>query len=615
MRPCYAFLMRIALQEFPQRRIHSGKGLIPVRSDLSGLVYFLILVLCFGSTSDVFGQNRAEVDKELTHRLRTGHESGIFIHFARKTNWPESLRRMAKEEKGNYVFEQLTRHAQTTQQATRTFLQHAGLPFRCYTVANAIFVRGDSTLVSDLVKLPGVRKLTANTWHWMDYPKDVFPELRDADPEWGILNIRADSVWRLGYAGQSVIIGGHDTGYDWDHPALIEKYRGWNGDSANHNFNWHDAIHEINGLNPDSNNVCGLDVPEPCDDVSIGHGTHTMGIMVGGDAENAVGVAPQAQWIGCRNMERGRGSPATYLECFDFFLAPTDLSGENPDPALAPHVINNSWLCPPGEGCNQANAQLLEDAVSNLRAAGILVVSSAGNDYAQLGCSSVRFAPAIFEGSLTVGSYDIKNAIAVTSSRGPVVLADTTLLKPDVAAPGVQIRSTEPGGGYRLLSGTSMAAPHVAGLVALLISANPDLAGNVDSLTALIIRSARPTVSDFACTDPARPIPNNAYGHGRVDALRAVQMATGMATAVADLVPGDDFRIFPNPSATSFRCDWTNHEVETLNLYRTDGLLVETLRPPAGSREILIGSELKPGIYVLEIVTPVGRILKKVTRI
>ena len=126
----------------------------------------------------------------------------------------------------------------------------------------------------------------------------------------------------------------------------------------------------------------------PCDD--FGHGTHVMGTGVGDDkAGNQIGVAPRAKWIGCRNMEEGVGRPSSYLECFDFFLAPWDSSGGNPDPARAPHVIGNSWSCPlgappQGEGCVPKS---LRRAVNTARAAGIFVVASAGNEGP--GCSTI----------------------------------------------------------------------------------------------------------------------------------------------------------------------------------------------------------------------------------
>ncbi len=327
-------------------------------------------------------------------------------------------------------------------------------------------------------------------------------------------------VWQLGYTGQGVVIGGQDTGYDWDHPALINQYRGWDSSSADHTTSWHDAIHV-------ANSVCPGDSPEPCDDFGSSHGTHTMGTMVGNDltptavgwpgtATNATGVAPGAQWIGCRNMNNGSGTPASYTECYEWFVAPYPPGG-NPmtdgDPGLAPHVINNSWGCPPAEGCSPG---ILEAVVNNVRAAGIVTVHSAGNSGS--GCGSVDDPAGTYPASFTVGATDSLDNIASFSSRGPSAFDGG--LKPDVSAPGINIRSTIRGGFYGISSGTSMAAPHVAGLVALLISANPSLAGDVAAIEAILQETAVPRTTSQNCgSDTATSVPNNVYGYGRIDAL------------------------------------------------------------------------------------------------
>src|SRR5690606_6949367 len=192
---------------------------------------------------------------------------------------------------------------------------------------------------------------------------------------------------------------------------------------------------EINPFNADSINPCGLDSKVPCDD--NGHGTHTMGTMIGLDGPNQIGVAPEATWCACRNMERGWGTPFTYLECFEWFLAPTDLNNQNPDPTKAPHVINNSWSCPQAEGCDSSNWMLLDMAVMNLRLAGTVVVVSAGNSGS--GCGSVSTPAAMFEGSFSVGATRENDTIAGFSSRGPVFVDGSLRLKPNVAAPGVSV--------------------------------------------------------------------------------------------------------------------------------------------------------------------------------
>jgi subtilisin family serine protease len=325
-----------------------------------------------------------------------------------------------------------------------------------------------------------------------------------------VRQINADDVWAAGYEGQGVVIGGQDTGYDWSHPALQQQYRGWDGVAANHSYNWHDAIHE-------GNFVCPANSPEPCDE--HGHGTHTMGTMVGEAGAMRIGVAPGARWIGCRNMDdNGNGTPASYAECFQWFLAPTDSAGNNPNPALAPDIINNSWGCTTQEGCVDANALLV--IVDSVRAAGILTVNSAGNSGP--GCGSVNTPPALYDASMTVGATDSADNIAAFSSRGPVSRDGSTRPKPDLVAPGVGVRSSYPGG-YASLSGTSMAAPHVAATAALVISADPTLAGQVDRLEELMLLSARPRFGGQVCggVDGATR-PNNTYGWGRLDAYVAL---------------------------------------------------------------------------------------------
>jgi subtilisin family serine protease len=333
--------------------------------------------------------------------------------------------------------------------------------------------------------------------------------------------INAPDVWGEGINGEGVVIGGQDTGYDWQHPALIEQYRGWDGSTTDHNYNWHDAIHEDkqNAVN-DSN--CVFDSPEPCDD--HGHGTHTMGTMVGDDhAGNQIGVAPGAKWIACRNMNHGVGTPATYSECYQWFIAPYPHGGDpliDGDPSKAPHVINNSWSCPPSEGC--VDPDILREVVENVRAAGIITVQAASNGGPS--CGTINSPAAIYDASYSVGATDNSDRIAGFSSRGPVSAGDNNPAKPDISAPGVSIRSSQPGDTYGYSSGTSMAAPHVVGLIALLINTRPDLAGDVTIIEDSINQSAVPQFSNDGCAgDTADSRPNHTYGWGRIDAWQAYQ--------------------------------------------------------------------------------------------
>jgi subtilisin family serine protease len=336
------------------------------------------------------------------------------------------------------------------------------------------------------------------------------------------------------------VIGGQDTGYDWQHPALINQYRGWNGTAADHNYNWHDAIHENNPKTPPGND-CGFDSPQPCDD--HGHGTHTMGTMVGDDGgNNQIGMAPDAQWIGCRNMEQGWGAPATYAECYEWFVAPYPEGGNSMVdgvPAKAPHVINNSWSCPVSEGCTDPD--ILKDVVENVRAAGIVTVHSAGNSGPS--CSTVHEPAAIYDASFSVAAtyYDeqiASDVIAGFSSRGPVTKGDNNPAKPDISAPGVGIQSSLRGGSYGFMSGTSMAAPHVAGLVGLLVAAQPGLVGNVDALEQAIMESAVPLYTSQGCGgDEPDSLPNHVYGWGRIDAKKAHEAVGGTAERYISFMP------------------------------------------------------------------------------
>jgi serine protease AprX len=350
-------------------------------------------------------------------------------------------------------------------------------------------------------------------------PKSTITEITadDRGIEKSVIATGADKVWsQLKIKGAGVVVAGQDTGVDWTHPALKAKYRGWDGSAADHRYNWHDSIHG-KGSNP-----CGYDQSAPCDDDQ--HGTHTMGTMVGDDgAGNQVGMAPDAKWIACRNMDQGRGKPSTYIECFEWFLAPYPQGG-NPrtdgDPSKAPDVVNNSWGCDGSEGCS---GDEIIPAIRALAAAGVVIVASAGNDGPS--CSTINSQPATDSvDTITVGAYDYRNnSIASFSSRGPSTLDGQ--LGPQVAAPGVGIRSSVPGGGYEGgWDGTSMAGPHVVGAAALLIAANPALRGKPAAVMQALRSTCIPKTSSQKCGNVAgSAIPNNTWGNGIIDALKATQ--------------------------------------------------------------------------------------------
>ncbi len=434
-----------------------------------------------------------------------------------------------KLEKGRYVYEALTKKAAATQGPVIAALEALGVEHQPFWVANMIWVRGDAAALEALASRADVAHIYANPAVRLAAPvqpaeaETLMGPLAPATVEWNITKVNAPSVWAAGYTGQGAVVAGQDTGYQWDHPALKSKYRGWNGTTADHDYNWHDAIHA-------TGSSCGADSAVPCDDDQ--HGTHTMGTMVGDDgAGNQIGMAPGAKWIGCRNMNAGVGTPTTYSECYQWFIAPTKINGSGADSSKAPDVINNSWGCPASEGCTSPNVLLT--VVQSVRAAGIVTVHSAGNSGSS--CSTVTDPAAIYAESFSVGATTSTDAIASYSSRGPVTVDGSNRLKPNVSAPGSSIRSSIPGSAYQGgWSGTSMAGPHVAGLVALLISAEPSIAGHVDYIEDVIEQSAVHLTSSQTCGGVSgTTIPNNTFGWGRINALAAYTLLRSPFTVTA----------------------------------------------------------------------------------
>ena len=461
-----------------------------------------------------------------------------------------------KEAKGRFVLDALRTVAAQTQPDLLATLRARGAKAQPFVVVNAIGARGSLQALIAAAESSHTARIVADTPTRSDPPSAVgdLPSAfsdRPSAVEWGVSAINAPAVWSMGYTGTGIVVGGQDTGARWDHTALIGQYRGWEGSSADHNFNWHDAIHAQVPPSPPGN-PCGFGAPTPCDDT--GHGTHTLGTAIGDDgAGNQVGVAPGAAWIACRNMDQGWGAPSTYLECFEWFLAPYPITGTiaNGDPAKAPHIVTNSWACPSSEGC--LAGQEIISGVMAMRAAGILTVVAATNDGPD--CSTVNDPPAIYAQAFSVGAYDVTRSIAGFSSRGPVTRDGSGRLKPDIAAPGVGVRSATHVSttSYASFSGTSMATPHVAGAAALLWSAAPHLAGEVD-LTEWVLRlNATPALQSQNCGgDTPSSHPNNVWGWGRLDAQAAVSATFSLApTAVLTYFVASSSTIVLDASAST----------------------------------------------------------------
>ena len=478
----------------------------------------------------------SKVDQSVLNAASTG-EAEFLIYMNSQADLSGAYQFNTKEEKARFVYEQLNATAQSTQPGVLGTLARLGAAHRGFWVTNAIWAKGDLAVVQAVAVLPEVAHVYASGGGRLKLPPVDQPltstrsvsstNLANADPnpEANLTNVNADDVWALGVEGQGAVVAGADTGVFWQHAAIKRQYRGWNeaSQTVDHSYNWHDSIHA-------QNTTCAGDTTAPCDDHD--HGTHTVGTMVGDDGgNNRIGMAPEAKWIACRNMTEGAGVVPTYMECMQWFIAPTDVNDQNPDFSKAPDVINNSWGC--YEGCPPP---ALQSTLRASRAAGIFYAVSAGNDGSSpLGvmnsgrvfCNTITTPLARYPEAFTVGSTDHRtDSVSYFSSRGSV-LGDPAyplgLMKPNISAPGSGIRSSIKNGSYASFSGTSMAGPHVAGLVALLISANPRLSGRVDVLENIIEQTAVRKFTNEGCgLDKPNTVPNNTYGWGRINALAAV---------------------------------------------------------------------------------------------
>ena len=403
------------------------------------------------------------------------------------------------------VYTILVEQADQSQAGLRSSLDRWGIPYRPFYLENAVEVQGGPLVRWWLLRRPEVdRVLESPVLRPLPAPpaKSTGFAAAPDEPPWNLTMIGADRVWReLGVTGAGILIGQSDSGVQGDHPELADSYR---GRITGPDYSWYDPWNHSR---------------EAVD--SGGHGTHTLGTVLG----NRVGVAPDAQWIGCVNLARNLGSPSYYLDCMQFSLAPFPLGGDplrDGVPELGAHILNNSWGCPPLEGCDSS---ALLPAVAALRAAGVFVAVSAGNDGSEI-CGTVADPISLYDQVYSVGAVDSSRALAAFSSVGPVTVDGSQRTKPDIAAPGVRVLSAYPGSTYNATSGTSMAGPHVAGVVALMWSANPSLIGDIDRTEQILNETAAPYTGPLPnCVDPGTP--NNAVGYGILDAYAAVSRALG----------------------------------------------------------------------------------------
>jgi len=399
------------------------------------------------------------------------------------------------------LYSEMTSLANASQSKLREKLDKQGLSYTSYYLVNAMEVNAGWFTKNNLVRFEGVDRV-------LDSPRlrplPQMPETTQGEvlvPQdgtlWNLEMINALRVHEeLGITGKGIVIGQTDSGVDVTHPELLNNYRGRGGSN---DYNW---------LDPWNASVSPVDIG--------GHGTGTLGVIVG----NTRGIAPDSEWIGCVNLARNLGNPALYLDCMQFMFAPYPQGGDplqHGDPLKGAMIVNNSWGCPEVEGCDPG---VFDQAVTVLRSAGVFMSVAAGNN-GYYGCSTITDPLSIYANVFTVGAVDKLGHLSPFSSRGPVKVDGSGRAKPDLTAPGEMILVAAPGGTYTFSSGTSFAAPHVAGVVALMWSANPGLIGDIETTTSILIQTAQPYEGDDGVCG------GSIYeaGAGILDAYAAVEAA------------------------------------------------------------------------------------------
>jgi subtilisin family serine protease len=462
----------------------------------------LALTLLVASGIPTAASASPKIDARVEAQLDQQGAASFWIVLASKADLTAAPSIGSWTERGAFVLNHLTAHADSSQRGLRAFLQERGISIRPFWIANAILVyQADAATAYAAAARPEVSKILPR---WQGHIVDGKPGVRITGPdtvEWNLTNIGAPDVWtRFDDRGDGIVVANIDTGVQYNHPALVNQYR---GNLGNGTFD-----HDYNHFDP----LSWCPTRAPCD--TFGHGTHTMGTMVGDDGgQNQIGVAPQAQWIEANALPDGNGTDESLLGAGQWIVAPTDLHGQNPRPDLRPDIVSNSWGIPFDDSDIWYQA-----TVQAWIASGIFPAWAAGNEGPS--CSSLR-QPGAYPESYTMGAHDINNNIASFSSRGPSPF-DGGTIKPDITAPGVNVRSSYPTNGYAVLSGTSMATPHVAATVALMWSEVPALRHNIQATEKVLSLTAHP-VNNTSCGGTMTF--NNVWGHGRLDALDAVRKA------------------------------------------------------------------------------------------
>ena len=449
------------------------KGCMILKSSRRNIVFSSLIL--FSSFIPFLMADNISPDLQMTlHAALPDEEISVIIYFARRPS-PSYSKYNNKSDMREMMIKSLKKDSESDQKPAIELLTSRNLKkIKSMWMINALSVSANKDAIYEVSNMKNVE--------WIDVNSSIHlseeMQATSSTAEWNIEMIKAPAVWNAGYTGSGIIVANMDSGVDILHDDLKDKWRG--GDNSWYDPNGqHSSPHDANG-----------------------HGTQTMGIMLAGDAGGtSIGVAPSAQWIAVKIFnDNDQASKEVIHLGFQWLLDPDG----NPLTDDAPHIVNNSWGL--DENPDECILEYQKD-IQTLQAAGIAVVFSCGNSGP---FPSTSVSPANYPESFSTGAVDMDQIILSSSGRG--LSACDSAIYPSLVAPGVNIKTSGLTGGgvfprnYSYVSGTSFAAPHVTGAMALLLSAFP--ASNVFELESVLMNTA---------TDLGDAGPDNTFGYGLLD--------------------------------------------------------------------------------------------------